>query len=95
MSLKKDSTTELHHNVIDLPVYDHFSRAAEILAGASPEEFQVTVATVLSELQEQIGKLQNLVFLLYGMECDLRGAPLTPEQRRELAGLLDVDLDVT
>ena len=87
MSLEKDSTTEPPSNVIDLPIKDHYARAVEILAGAPPDEFQATVAHVLTGLCEKIGALQNLVFILCGA---VQGPCMTSELRGELAAMLDI-----
>jgi len=79
-------------NVIDLPDNDHFSRAVAILASAPPAEFQARVAYVLTGLCEKIDLLQGQVFLL---STAVYGERLTPELRRELAEMLDIDVDVT
>ncbi len=77
-------------NVIDLPVQDPYSWAIEIIADAPPDEFQATVATVLTGLCDKISLLQGQVFLLSTL---VHGERLTPELRHELAGMLDIDLD--
>ncbi len=77
-------------NVIDLPVQDPYSRAIEILADAPPDEFQATVATVLTGLCDKINLLQGQVFLLCSV---VYGNRLTPPLRHELACMLDIDLD--
>jgi hypothetical protein len=84
------SKSEKRNNVIDLPVKDHRFRAFELLASLPPEDFQGTVAAVLTELYEKIAALQSQVFILSTL---VHGERLTPELRQELAEVLDVDLN--
>lgn len=70
-----------------------FARLNEILAKEPAEVFRVTTVYMLSELQEKVTHLQEVVFMLIDLMNDLRKKPLTQEERRKLVNLLDVKLE--
>jgi hypothetical protein len=71
----------------------NFARLNETLANEPPEVFRVTTVFMLSELQEKVSHLQEVVFTLIQMMSELRKRPLTQDERQELANLLDIDME--
>ncbi len=71
---------------------DDFTNAMLMLKEMDFEDFKSHVCFTLDRLLTDVTILQNLAFLLSIMVANLRGKPLSIEDKREIAQDLRVDL---
>ena len=75
------------------PSKDGFANAMLMLKEMDFEDFKSHVCFTLHMLLKEVTYLQNLAFMLSIAVANLRGKPLSIEDRREIAQNLHIDLE--